>query len=73
MSVFDAYSVLTYFSTKDGELNRERFDLEKSRRELEMKVVQLETDLEAQRNELTTGVYVVSAVCVNTHGIVLLQ
>ena len=44
-----------FCSTKDGELNRERFDLEKTRRELEIKVVQLETELEAQRNELTTG------------------
>ena len=40
-------------SLKDAEVNRERLSFEKVKRELELKVVQLEADVHAQRNELT--------------------
>ena len=56
MSMYEAKSNAAFAcSSKDAELNRERLNVEKTKRDLDLKVVHLESELEAQRSELTSA------------------
>ena len=56
MSMYESKSNAAFAcSSKDAELNRERLNVEKTKRDLDLKVVHLESELEAQRSELTSA------------------